>query len=93
MPPALDLNSQALTQCKIAKEHELTGDYQAAQEALATFWRGVGEYPQLDGLNRFAAAEILLHTGILTMLLGSAEQLAGAQELAKDLITKGMRIF
>jgi len=93
MPPALDLNSQALAQCKIAKEHELTGDYHAAQEALAPFWQGVGEYPQLDGLNRFAAAEILLHTGILTMLLGSAEQLAGAQELAKDLITKSIRIF
>ncbi len=76
-----------------SKEFEESGDYESAREALGESWRGVGERPHLEGLGPRARAEVLLQTGVLTNFLGSARQLEGAQEWAKDLITESLSLF
>lgn len=93
LSPAID--ALVLERCARAKEFEASGDYEAGGVELATLgrWRGVGHHPVLDGLGPRAAAELLLRAGALTGWLGSAQQLAGAQEAAKDLLTEGMRIL
>lgn len=79
--------------CARAREHEAAGDYETARSSLAARWRGAGHHPHLDGLGPPAAAELLLRAGVLTGWLGSAQQLAGAQETAKDLINEALRVF
>ena len=52
-----------------------------------------GHRPKTDGLNEAVRAELLLRAGTVTGWLGSARQVEGSQELAKDLITESARIF
>lgn len=79
--------------CVRARELEAAGDYDAARDVLAARWRGAGHRPLLDGLGQPAVAELLLRAGVLTGWLGSAQQLADAQEVAKDLINEALRTF
>jgi tetratricopeptide (TPR) repeat protein len=81
--------------CRRAKEHEAAGEYEAARNTLAELgrWGGAGHSPVLEGLSKGASAAFLLRAGALTGWLGSAQQMAGAQEAAKDLISEGMRSF
>ncbi len=88
-----DRNSKALDCCLEAKKYEEAGDYDAARQALGGFWQRVGEPPVLDGLNDLAQAELLLRTGSLSGRIGSANQIEGAQEIAKDLISHSHRLF
>ncbi len=90
-----DLNYQEMVnlRCASARELEDVGEFQAAREALGDLWDGVGTRPLTDGLNPDTAGELLLRTGTLTGWLGSASQIAGAQEVAKDLITESATIF
>ncbi len=57
------------------------------------FWQGLPHRPDTDGLADEAKAELLLRTGTLTGWLGSAKQVPGAQEIAKDLISESAAIF
>src|SRR4051794_40693515 len=91
--PALDLTEQARLRCQLAKNLEDSGSYEAAREAMGELWQRVGEHPRLDGLDRHTAAEVLLRAGALSGWIGSANQIEGAQELAKDLITESATIF
>lgn len=79
--------------CRIAKQLEKAGEYEAACEALSEFWPERKEPPKLDDLDEPAKAEILLRVGALAGLLGSADQTEGSQETAKDLITRSVEIF
>lgn len=91
--PALDVNERALLRCQVAGEMEKAGDYEAARQAMAELWRRVGEPPQVDGLARHVAAEVLLRAGTLSGFIGSAQQVEGAQEKAKDLLSESAAIF
>src|SRR5882672_2444591 len=91
--PGLSQNAHAALQCRLAKEYEEAGDYDAASEALAELWRGVGARPNLEGLDDETRAQVLLRVGMVTGWIGSAEQIGGSQEAAKDLISEGMRVF
>ncbi|HXD34500.1 MAG TPA: helix-turn-helix domain-containing protein [Pyrinomonadaceae bacterium] len=82
-----------LSCCREALECESAGDYEAARGFLADYWAGVGERPKLDGLGDEAKAELLLRAGALSGKIGRAEQIKGSQEMAKDLISFGSRIF
>src|SRR5450432_2957673 len=77
------------------KELEERGDYESARDAFGELdlWEGIGQRPKTDGLSAVTQAELLLRAGTLTGWLGSAEQIEGAQESAKDLITESSRIF
>jgi CheY-like chemotaxis protein len=94
------LDEQTLTydertrlRCWIAEELEHRGQYEAASHALAELWQGIGKRPKLEGLTKLTAAELLLRAGSLSGLLGSAQQIKGAQEAAKDLISESITTF
>jgi tetratricopeptide (TPR) repeat protein len=53
----------------------------------------IGERPVVAGLELPTKAELLLRVGSLSGWIGSARQMANAQEFAKDLIAESARIF
>src|SRR6266550_3472250 len=79
--------------CAQAKEREEAGEYEEARLALSEFWQRIGERPRLEGLAESERAELLLRAGTLSGWIGSARQIPGAQETAKDLISKAARTF
>lgn len=87
------LSERASLLCSIARGHEESGDFEAAQAAIREFWGRVGEAPRLDGLDETAQADLLLRAGALSGWIGSARQISGAQEIAKDLITQSADLF
>jgi tetratricopeptide (TPR) repeat protein len=79
--------------CELAKNLEEAGQFESACEMLQPFWPGPLHRPDTLGLANDAKAELLLRAGTLTGWLGSAKQLPGAQEIAKDLISESGSIF
>lgn len=91
--PSLSRDQHALLRCRIAAEFIHTGQYELACEALDQFWPGLGEHPETGKLPQTTRAEILLRCGTITSFLGSARQVSGSQEKAKDLLFEALRIF
>ncbi|MGI9104933.1 MAG: response regulator [Pyrinomonadaceae bacterium] len=89
----LNDNERARLRCELAKRLEEAGNYEAAQEALGGLWQGVGERPQVAGLNTHMEADVLLRVGVLSGRIGSTRQLKDAQGKAKDLISESITIF
>ena len=79
--------------CEFARNLEEAGEFERAAETLSGFWSGLLDRPQTRGLTQDGKAELLLRTGTLTGWLGSAKQVPGAQEVAKDLISESAAIF
>ena len=79
--------------CELAKGLEEAGEFESAAETLSSFWNGPVSYPQISGLTQHAKAELLLRSGTLTGWIGSAKQISGAQETAKDLISESVALF
>lgn len=91
--PSLDRAERARLRCRAAKGLEDSGSYEAAREAMGELWQRIGERPAVGGLDAVTAAEVLLRAGSLTGWIGSANQVDGAQEVAKDLISESAAIF
>ncbi|MFN2453038.1 MAG: response regulator [Pyrinomonadaceae bacterium] len=91
--PNLTDSERAMLRCQLAKEMERTGNYEAARTALGELWQVIGARPVLDNLDQATAAEVLLRAGVLTGYIGSAKQIAGTQETAKDLISESITLF
>jgi CheY-like chemotaxis protein/tetratricopeptide (TPR) repeat protein len=91
--PALSRDERVQLQCQIAADFEHKGEYESARDALAGLWNGVGERPTLEGLSELTGAEVLLRVGSLSGYLGSIQQIDGAQEAAKDLISESITGF
>lgn len=91
--PGLSPNERAVLRCRLSKQLEQGGDYEAAGEAMAELWQGVGARPVLEGLDDGTQAEVLLRVGAITGWVGSARQIEGSQEMAKDLISESARAF
>jgi CheY-like chemotaxis protein len=89
----LPLAERAELSCRLAKQFEKTGEYDAACEAISEFWPKRDEPPKLDGLDASTTAEVLLRVGALAGCLGSADQTEGSQEGAKNFITRSIEIF
>jgi tetratricopeptide (TPR) repeat protein len=79
--------------CELAKGFEEAGEFEQAYEALRPFWTRLGARPATSGLSPDAKAELLLRCGSLTGWLGAAKQIAGSQDLAKDLISESASLF
>ncbi len=79
--------------CELAKQLENAGDYEEARLVLSDLWQNVGERPETANLEPATKAELLLRVGSLSGWIGSAQQIAHAQEVAKDLIAESARIF
>ena len=83
----------ALPLCVLAKNFEEAGEFDRAAEAISPFWSGPLNRPNIKALGEEAQAELLLRAGTLTGWLGSAKQVHGAQEVAKDLISESAGRF
>lgn len=79
--------------CRAAKELENIGEYEAAFDAIAAFWPGIGERPHTQGLPKAEKAELVLRAGALAGWLGSSRQVPGAQQFAKALISESIKSF
>lgn len=77
----------------MARRLEEAGEYEEAEAALAEFWGGVGAEPRVEGLGELEAAELLLRAGAITRRIGRYGVTAELQESAKDLVSRGLRIF
>lgn len=91
--PNLSVNSRAELCCEIVRDFENKGEYENAQKTLSGYWQHTGERPQVAELEPRVASEVLLRAGVLTGFIGSKNQLADAQERAKDLIFESLSIF
>ena len=91
--PDLTRTERARLRCRLARHQEWAGDYEAASEAMAELWQGIGARPNLEGLDDETKAQVLQRVGALTGWLGSASQIEGSQEMAKDLISESVRMF
>lgn len=91
--PSLNHDRRALLRCRLTKELEDIGNYDAAREAMGELWPEVGGRPALDELSEATAAEVVLRVGVVTGWLGSTRQIEGAQETAKNLITESITRF
>src|SRR5216684_1619618 len=89
----LTLAERAELCCRLAKQLEKTGEYEAACEALNEFWPERDRLLKLEGLDEPTQAAVLLRVGTLAGWQGGADQTAGSQETAKDLITKSIEIL
>ena len=79
--------------CENALKLERTGDYEGARSALGKLWTRIGERPAVDELPPDTRAEALWRVGALSGWLGSANQIPGAQEFARDLLTESISLF
>jgi tetratricopeptide (TPR) repeat protein len=89
----ISIIDNALPLCELAKGLEEAGEFERAAETLQPLWKGLPYRPETEGLNDEAKGELLLRSGTLTGWLGSARQVPGAQEIAKDLISESAAIF
>ena len=89
----LSPEQRALARCKLAKQFEEVGNYEAAREAMGDLWAGIGAAPNVEGLTESTRAEVLLTVGSLTGWLGSTKQVEGSQQAAKDRISESIRVF
>lgn len=96
--PKLDLSHLSVTgraqfRCERAFELKDRGEYDAAQEMMRPIWKGVGERPNITGLNPGVAAEVLFCVGVLTGWIGSRNEIKEADDCARDLLTEGIRLY
>src|SRR5882724_10384401 len=89
----LTANERALICCQSALELRDKGDYCSAREVMGSLWGRVGQHPEIKGLHASVAAEVLICVGILTSWIGSKEGIEEAQEVAKNLISKGITFY
>jgi tetratricopeptide (TPR) repeat protein len=79
--------------CQLAREFEKLGEYEAACEAIRSFWPSPDLPPKVEGLDEATRAEVLLRAGSLAGRVGSADQTEGSQEVAKNLLTQSLELF
>lgn len=91
--PALSRDERAVLRCQIAADFEHRGQYEAARNALAELWQGIGQRPALEELAEHTAAEVLLRVGALSGWLASAAQDEHGQAAAKDLLSESITRF
>jgi tetratricopeptide (TPR) repeat protein len=91
--PHLSNNERARLRCKLAREFEKTGNFDAACGAMDSLWVGLGRRPNLDMLDESTAAEVLLLLGVLTGWIGNIKVIKGSQESARGLLTESVGIF
>jgi tetratricopeptide (TPR) repeat protein len=91
--PDLSNNERVRLRCKLAREFEKTGNFEAACGAMDHLWVAPGIRPNLDLLDASTAAEVLLRLGVLTGWIGNIRVIKGTQESARNLMTESVEIF
>jgi len=90
--PNLDVGGRAELCCRLAEEFEDKGEYEEACEILSGLWPRMDQRPSVEHLEPDIAAEVLMRAGVLAGWLGS-DQIADAQEQAKNFISESLGIF
>lgn len=91
--PGLSNTERVRLRCQLAKEFEKTGNFDAACGAMENLWTGLGRRPNLDMLDDFTAAVVLLRVGVLTGWVGNIRVIKGSQESARSLLAESVAIF
>ena len=86
-------DERVLLRCQVAADLIHRGQFEAAREALGELWLGVGQRPPERNLPPAVDAEVLLQCGALTGWLGSARNVSGSQEQAKDMLSEAESTF
>jgi tetratricopeptide (TPR) repeat protein len=60
---------------------------------MGELWQRIGEHPKIERLEKSTAAEVLLRVGVITSWIGNCNQITGAQETARNLMTESLTIF
>ena len=89
---SLSENDRVVASCTIAREKIEIGDYDAGCSVLRPWWK-LGEWPNQTGLDRLAAAELLLTAGTLSDSVARAKRIVGGQRLAEALISGAIALF
>jgi tetratricopeptide (TPR) repeat protein len=90
---ALSAAATVQARCQLAADSVSAGDYTRAREIMSDFWCGIGARPNVARLAPIDAAEVLFQVGTLTSLIGEHQQLAFAQDRARDLLRESKAIF
>ena len=88
----LNDSERVLACCTLARAKIENGDFDAGCAVLAPWWT-VGEWPDQTGLNREAAAELLLMAGTLTDSVARTKRIVNGQRLAESLISGAIALF
>jgi len=91
--PNLSTVQRARLRCQLAQQLELAGNFELAREAMGELWQQIGDRPLLEGLDEETEGQVLLRAGALTGYIGSANQVPGSQEMAKNLISESYARF
>lgn len=91
--PSLSPGGRAELCCELARDFENRGEYEEACEVLSVYWPHINERPNVEGLERAVAAELLLRAGVLTGVIDGHCQISNCQETAKNLISESFAIF
>jgi signal transduction histidine kinase/ActR/RegA family two-component response regulator len=88
----LSASEQVQACCAIARDKLESGNYKEGCAALETWWT-LGEWPQLQGLEGLASAELLLVAGTLSAWMASSSQTIGGRKHAEALLNGSVAIF
>ena len=85
------------TQTKIVFQNlfrfERCGRYSDALAQLEGVWEDINALPNIEGLDAFEAAEMILRCGSLIGFDGHNKQISNAQEISKNLLTEARHRF
>ena len=79
--------------CELARNLEEAGEFDRAAETLSPFWNGYLNRPTRLRIRKRGAGGTVAEKRNLEGWLGSAKQVAGAQEVAKDFISESASVF
>ena len=86
-------DERAIFRCELAKQYEESGNYEAARDAMGELWRGIGEPPNVEGLDQRVMGRVWLRIGVIIGWLSTTNQIGSSQEIAKNYITQSIAIF
>jgi len=85
-------NEEVQVLCAVVREQIETGNYDAGCVMLRNWWTP-GEWPNLNGLSSYGAADLLFTTGSLAGSLSSSGRIQNGQKHAEDLLSGCVGIF
>ena len=86
------LNERVQVYCTIAREQMEVGNYEAGYATLQQWWK-IGDWPSLEGLNSYVAADLLLTVGALAGCITSSRQVRIGQKEAEALLNGAIALF
>jgi TolB-like protein len=90
--PTLSPNEEVQVLCTIAREQIEIGNYDAGCVILRNWWT-LGEWPNLNNLSSYSAADLLFTTGSLAGCLSSTGRIQKGQKHAEELLSGSIGIF